>query len=160
MSDNFIPEDGPSTPLGLFSNSYKRKDTHPDYVGNFVLTDTLLKQIIALRNTGKVATLGVAGWPKQTKNGDNYMSCQVRVDTYKTARRYNVEESVINEIISGSQPTQTQNQPPQAQRGSDPFLGTPAPPAQPQSPPAPDPFNDPLPGSDGGGEDDPFGLPF
>lgn len=101
MAKEYVPEDGPKAPFGLFRNNYKKADSHPDYVGDVTLTDTLLRQVLALRQQSRVASLSVAGWRKETKNGEPYVSCQLQVDTYKTAKRYNVEESEIRATIDG-----------------------------------------------------------
>ena len=141
MSD-FIPEDGPRVPFGLFVNGYKEKDSHPDYVGDLTITDTMMKQVLALRKQGKAASVSVAGWRKETRNGDPYVSCQLQVDTYKTAKRYKCEESEIRNIIDGVASEQKRQAPPKPS-APDPFLGAPAPTGGQAS--APDPFDDPLP---------------
>lgn len=156
MAKEYVPEDGPKAPFGLFKNSYKKQDSHPDYVGDLTMTDTLLQQVLALRQQSKVASLGVAGWRKETRNGEPYVSCQVQVDTYKTAKRYNVEESEIRAVIDSVAGKAKKAAPPvshepddflgggsgSAKGGSDPFADSPPPAAA-------DPFDNP---------DD--GLPF
>lgn len=148
----YIPEDGPKAPFGFFQNSYKKNENHPDYVGDMTITDTLMKQIIALRNEGKMAVVGVAGWLKTTKQGQPYVSCQVQIDTYKTAKRYGVEESdiraTIDAVATGVKP---QSAPAPAPAGSDPFLQS-----TPTQGSAPAPAAAPAPASDGDIFDDPL----
>ena len=144
MSNQYVPEDGPNVSTGLFQNNYKKKDTHPDFVSDFTLTDTILKQVMALRNNGKLAVLGIAGWRKKTKNGDPYISMSISVDTYRTAKRYNCEESEIQQIMGGATQTQSQPSAPPVP-ADDPFFGDGGNETV-GAPSEPDPFDDPLPG--------------
>lgn len=103
MSENrkdWIPEDGPRVPFGLFQNSFKKSDNHPDYKADFTITDTFLRQVVALRQEQKMAVIGLAGWLKESSNGP-YVSCQLAVDTYRTAKRYGVDEQDIIATING-----------------------------------------------------------
>lgn len=157
------PEDGPKASFGLFKNSYKKQDSHPDYVAGITLTDTLLHQVLALRQQGKMASLGVAGWRKETRNGEPYVSCQVQVDTYKTAKRYGVEESDIRETIDSAAGKQKKKPSATPSSEQDDFLGASESVAVPA---AQDPFADSPPPAEGATSDvDPFDsnaddLPF
>ena len=152
---DYIPEDGPKVPFGLFKNSYKQKDSHPDYVGDMTITDTLLQQVLALRQQGKMANLGVAGWRKETRNGETYVSCQLQVDTYKTAKRYDVEESEIRDIIDGVQ-SKKKSAAPASAPVQDDFLGSSGGAVAAAAPKATDPFADAPPPAGG---PDPFDNP-
>lgn len=121
MAKDYIPEDGPKAPFGFFRNSYKKNDNHPDYVGDMTITDTLMKQIIALRNEGKMAVIGVAGWLKESSNGP-YVSCQIQIDTYRTAKRYGVDESEIAGTINAVNSTAKPKAPASHGASDDPFL--------------------------------------
>lgn len=131
----WTPDDGPKTPLSIFKNDRKEKESHPDFTGEVILTDTMIKQIGALRSDGKTAVLGFAGWHKKTKNNQNFISGSVRVDVYKTAKRYDVEKSVIEAIMEGGAPTPAAA-PAAAASGGDDIFG--------DSPPAEDEGDDGL----------------
>lgn len=95
----WTPEDGPKTPLSIFKNSHKKEEKHPDFQGDFQMTDTILKHLAALRSAGKPAVMGFAGWTKKTQGGQTFISGSIRVDVYKTAKRYEVEANIIQKIM-------------------------------------------------------------
>lgn len=147
--EDYLAQTGPTVNFGIFQNSYKENDSQPDVVGEFIVTDTLIKQIVALRKARKPAVLGVAGWRKQTHNGDAYISCSLKVDAYKTGKRYDVDKSEIQAIMQqagGEAPRQAAPAVPPSP-ASDPFFGSA--PAKPAA--SNDPFADAPPVRGGGG---------
>jgi hypothetical protein len=52
----------------LFKNDKKNKDTHPDYTGNVVLTEALLKEYEGAMVNGEVK-VDLAAWIKEGKRG-------------------------------------------------------------------------------------------
>lgn len=57
---------------GLFRNTFKENDNHPDYKGSIALDEALIDA------ADKDGSLEVSAWVKKTKNGDKFLSLQVR----------------------------------------------------------------------------------
>lgn len=137
MSEPFTPQDGPKAPVSIFKNNYKKQESHPDYVADFVMTDTILKQIASLREQGKMAVLAIAGWARKTANGSGYISGSLQVDVYKTAKRYDMEIDQIKAMMGDSTPHRAPAKT-SAATGDDDFLPDGPPDETPD-----DPFTDP-----------------
>jgi hypothetical protein len=68
----------------LFKNDKKNKDTHPDYTGNVVLTEALLKEYESAMVNGEVK-VDLAAWIKEGKRG-KFLSLSASAP-YKGERR-------------------------------------------------------------------------
>lgn len=60
----------------LFKNKDKKQDNHPDYRGDFKLTQELLDELAVAFGTGH-DKVQIAGWIKKSQNGLTYMSLAI-----------------------------------------------------------------------------------
>jgi uncharacterized protein (DUF736 family) len=60
----------------LFQNKDKKQDNHPDYRGDFKLTQELLDEIAVAFGTGH-DKVQIAGWKKKDRNGNPYLSLTI-----------------------------------------------------------------------------------
>lgn len=59
----------------LFKNSYKERDTHPDYKGDLFVDQGLLELLKKEHlNSSGLVRVAVSGWKSQTKDGQTYLS--------------------------------------------------------------------------------------
>ena len=122
MADQpWTPEDGPKTPMAVFQNNFKEKESHPDYVGEMLITDTMLRHVINLRNDGKMAVIAYAGWKKKTKDNKPYISGSAAVDAYKTAKRYDTDKEAIQKLMDGQGEGGDAGPEPTPEADADPF---------------------------------------